>query len=44
MRKIYEAQTCISNTGDCVNLVEEDSDKFDMLETDEQISKMSKEN
>ena len=35
IRKIGEAQKCISNTGDCINFVEEDRDKIDMSKTDE---------
>ena len=35
IRKICEAQKCISNIGDCINLVEENRDRFDMSKTDE---------
>ena len=35
IRKIYEAQKCISNKGDWINLVEEDREKFDVSENDE---------
>ena len=40
--KMYKAQSCDENRGDWVQIIQEERLKYGILETDEEISKMSK--
>ena len=43
IRKVYEAQKCNPNKGDWCQIIQEERQKYDLLLSDENISKMSQE-